>query len=384
MVSAMDFGAMGDGKADDTDALQKALDATFDGGDPGFLSIPPGSYRVTRTLRVSLHGKRNDITHQSGLLAHGARVVSDIANGDPVLYIESKATVRFVIIEGLQIQGAGREGHGLQVECQTRGTYFYNFCLRDFVAQGLGGDGLHMTGNIFEGQIVNSYFRDNGGNGATFSHGRNNTVLSAIHVMGCVFGGNRKHGAVLTNGAADVGFHGCYFLLNGRFGLVAKSGCPLLSHCGFENNHASAPSFEKGGAGLNLKVSGTLIGCTAYSIYQQTHLVNAYITNDLVMIGCTGGGDGKAKGAMLAMLKGKPNASISVIGCRGKIETGDKVTPSVLDRRDGGRRFSSDWDSDDLIDIGGYRLWVDAGGQLRIKRGRPAGDDDGRPVGFPG
>src|SRR5579863_8908312 len=51
MISAADFGAVGDGSKDDTAALQKALDETFGNGS-GFLLIPPGTYRISRTLRI--------------------------------------------------------------------------------------------------------------------------------------------------------------------------------------------------------------------------------------------------------------------------------------------------------------------------------------------
>jgi len=44
-VNVRDFGAVGDGVADDTQAIQKALDATS-----GLVMIPPGRYRVAETL----------------------------------------------------------------------------------------------------------------------------------------------------------------------------------------------------------------------------------------------------------------------------------------------------------------------------------------------
>jgi polygalacturonase len=53
MLSATHFGAIGDGVADDSAALQSALESTF-AEDGGFLVIPPGRYKVTRTLRVTL------------------------------------------------------------------------------------------------------------------------------------------------------------------------------------------------------------------------------------------------------------------------------------------------------------------------------------------
>jgi hypothetical protein len=49
-VSARDFGAKGDSAADDTSAIQKALDAVAAGG--GVVSLPAGAYRITNSLVV--------------------------------------------------------------------------------------------------------------------------------------------------------------------------------------------------------------------------------------------------------------------------------------------------------------------------------------------
>ncbi len=321
MISARDFGAIGDGVADDTDALQRVFEATLAGRQAAMVVIPPGRYRVTRTIDVtSAERPEGNVTQRAGILAQGARLISEIRNGDPVIRIESRAVIRYFLIEGLQIRGSGDDGHGLFITCQTGGTYFYNFCLRDLIIEGCGGDGCNLLGNVFEGQIFNSYFRDNKGNGATFSHGEQNTVLSAVHCFGCVFGGNGAHGVQMIKGAVDVSFHGCYFLLNQFFGLSARMGCTLLSHCGFENNQMRAKDFASGGAGIDLMVFGTLIGCTAYSIYRQTHLIRAFVTNRLVMIGCTADGGGTAEQARLAALHGKADASVTVAACYGGID----------------------------------------------------------------
>jgi hypothetical protein len=385
MASARDFGAIGDGVADDTDALQRVFEAALAGRQATMVVIPPGRYRVTRTIEVTSKGKPDgNITQRAGILAQGAQLVSEIRRGNPVIKIESQAVIRYFLIEGLQIRGSGEDGHGLFINCQFAGTYFYNFCLRDLIIEGCGGDGCHLAGNIFEGQIFNSYFRDNKGSGATFSHGAQNTVLSAVHCFGCVFGANGAHGAQLINRTQDVSFYGCYFLLNKLYGLSARTGCTLLSNCGFENNHMRAKDFARGGAGIDLMVFGTLIGCTGYSIYRQTHLIRAYVTNRLVMIGCTGEGDNAAEGARLAALKGKADASITLIGCYGGIDRQDKLPVLEFGAAGGSAHFGSQWDSSNLAWLGDHCLWVDDKGRLRMKRGAPRSDDDGSIVGVSG
>lgn len=386
-LSVIDFGAVGDGETDDTSALQAALDATFRTDDKGnnggrLLLIPPGAYVVRRSLKVSLKKRaRNQPTQQTAIRGHGAILLSQINDGSDVLEIESHATARFLLIDGLTVQGRGHEGNGLTLDVDREQSYLYNFCLRDFVVQGCGGDGLRMIGNIFEGQIFNSYFRDNKGHGVQMGHGPSGGVLSAIHVFGCVFGGNGKHGATLVNKACDVAFHGCYFLENGKCGVSAPNGCTLLSNCGFENNHMSAQDFESGDAGVGLQVFGTLIGCTAYSIHKQTHLVRAFITNQITLIGCTAAGDGDAKGAKLAKLQSNKHGTATIIGCQGGVDSVGALDPTQLGKADTGARFGAHWKSASLVHLGDYAIWVDHSGRLRIKQGDPLSDGDGMAVG---
>lgn len=379
MLAASRFGAVGDGRADDTEALQKALDATFRGAEAGLLRIEPGTYRVTRPLRIVLEDdKTHRFTRQHGISARGALIRSEISDGN-VIDLTSQATARFFLIDGIEIRGRGQEGHGISMRCSGQGHYLYNLCLRDVVVQGCGGDGCRMVGNIFEGQIVNSYFRDNKGNGATFGHDKKGGILSAMHVFGAVFGGNGGDGVALVDQCADVSFHGCYFLLNDRFGVNAGNGCTLLSNCGFENNHRKAKNFTSGDAGIRLQVFGTLVGCTAYSIHYQTHLVNAFVTNQLVMVGCTASGGGDAHGAGLAKLQGNGRAGATLIGCRGAVVQAGGI--EAVEIGGGGVKFGAKWDSGALPRLGDYTLWVDGTGRLRIKRGLPQADQDGMPVG---
>jgi len=383
MLSAAQFGARGDGVADDSAALQAALDAAFAPNGPGFLAIPQGTYKVTRPLRVVTPvGQKGDVGHRHGIIGHGARLVSAIADGGNVLEYVSNATVRFLQIEGLDILGGGREGHGISLECEHKEHYLYNFCLRDITVQGVGGDGCRMMGNVFEGQVINTYLRDNKKNGMTLGHGARAGILSAIHVFGCVFGQNGQHGVEMVNGCYDAAFHGCYFLLNGKHGLVALNGCTLLSNCGFENNHEAAPNFDKGGAGIYLQNFGTLVGCTAYSMFNQKRLIDAYIVSQLVLIGCAGSGDARAKTAGLARLDGeKKRARATIVSSQGAVEYANGFEGLEISGKDGGARFGADWQSPNLVQLGSYRLWIDRRGRLRLKNGAPTSDEDGTAMG---
>jgi sugar lactone lactonase YvrE len=51
-LAAEGFGARGDGVADDTDAIQKAIDKAVESASQGIVFIPQGRYRLTKTLNV--------------------------------------------------------------------------------------------------------------------------------------------------------------------------------------------------------------------------------------------------------------------------------------------------------------------------------------------
>jgi hypothetical protein len=378
-VSAADFGAKGDGKADDTVALQAGLDAAY-AGTGGVLVIAPGTYRVTRTLRIS---PKHNIVHQSGIFGMGARIVSEIRDGGNILDIDSQSTFRYLMIQGLDILGSGEDGHGIRLACAGNKNYLYNFCLRDLVVHRCGKNGAQLTGNVFEGQIANCYFRNNRGHGASFHHETGGKgILSAVRVIGGVFGENGIHGAAMLDGCYDVSFHGSYFLLNKRYGLVAENGCTLLSSCGFENNHEGADGFARGDAGIWLQGFGTLVGCTAYSMFKQRNLIKATLAGRLVLVGCSGSGDAKAAEAGLAELRGDPRSSATVIGCSGAVRGEGGFEAIEMGGTETGLRVGGDWQSRNLVQLGDHRLWVDRQGRLRIKRGRPSSDDDGTPVGL--
>ena len=101
-VNAVDFGAVGDGKVDDTGALQEALTAA-EGGSP-ICYLPPGKYRIDGALvvppGVTLAGASGGVPHSehpigTALLAYGGR---DMPEGDPLITLRPNAVVRNLIV----------------------------------------------------------------------------------------------------------------------------------------------------------------------------------------------------------------------------------------------------------------------------------------------
>jgi hypothetical protein len=101
-VNAKDYGAMGDGVADDTPALQKALDAAVAKGPVCFL--PAGQYRLNGSLivppGVTLQGASGGVPHSEQpigaiLLAYGGRGKAD---GPPLVTLKPNAAIRNLTI----------------------------------------------------------------------------------------------------------------------------------------------------------------------------------------------------------------------------------------------------------------------------------------------
>ncbi|QDO97788.1 hypothetical protein FNB15_11140 [Ferrovibrio terrae] len=313
MLSVADFGAIGDGVADDTAALQAALDRVPANGGT-FVDIPPGTYKVTATLNINF---TQDSAAHVGIMSHGAILKSAITDGSPVLQVVSNAVVRFFLIEGLQIRGNGDEGHGLVLRADNQAVFLYNICLRDVFIEGCGGDGCQLLGNVFESQVDNCFFRQNQ-NGLAMGNSPSGGVLSAIHLYGCVFGQNRETGCLLVNDATDAGFHGCYFLENGAWGANCPNGFTLMSNCGFENNWMSAGGFAAGNAGVAFQNFGNMIACSATSRHYQTHLVNGYVTSIFSMTGCFRSGVETAGNMHLSNLSGTSDGRATIISCNGE------------------------------------------------------------------
>ena len=118
-VNVRDFGACGDGAADDTAALQQAIDSTT-----GAIFFPAGQYRLTQGLKVDL-AKRGRTYVRSG----GAQLINE--SDQPALHItgshfgtaqpedmsaEVAAGQLQPTVSDIEIVGADGQGDGIRLE----------------------------------------------------------------------------------------------------------------------------------------------------------------------------------------------------------------------------------------------------------------------------
>ena len=170
------FGAVGDGVANDTSAIQSAINyASAQGG--GTVLFPAGTYRITAALTVAKHG-----VVLEGETAHGSIIKLSTANQDGVVFYRSggdlsNAGVRrlFFLSEGITARHiiSLRDTYAFLAEdikiwgpClhaidMRRGTYSYNTVFRQIII----GDGpvvgiaigINGTGEIANVELSSVY-----------------------------------------------------------------------------------------------------------------------------------------------------------------------------------------------------------------------------------
>lgn len=213
-INVADYGAIGDGKTDDTAAVQRAIDAAPQGGSVVF---PFGIYMVTG-LKISNKG-----TALVGAARWGTRLVR-LRGNKPLLDISGTGTgighLRYVSLNNIMLQGNDMPGVLLR-------SYYADNCMYrevNFIhCKGVATDFVEVWDTHFEdctwedcGSVDNPamLMRNSTARGA-FGFSNDNT--NQIHFVGCRWEGFRN-GAVRLDGQAG----GSTELLNGIFFVACK------------------------------------------------------------------------------------------------------------------------------------------------------------------
>ncbi|MEY2725045.1 MAG: hypothetical protein RLZZ458_912, partial [Planctomycetota bacterium] len=190
MTQAGDFGAVGDGTTDDTDALQHALDEGV-----GELRLPRGDYRITRPLRLELARiGRTAICGEGGV----PRILMDgpgpallitgthAASADPKTFQEQVwIRERMPMIRDLEIVGRHPEADGIRIDGVMQPT-LTGVLLRQL------RHGIHITNRARNVLISHCHIYHNTGVGIFLDAvNLHQTIISACHISYCRLGGIR-------------------------------------------------------------------------------------------------------------------------------------------------------------------------------------------------
>jgi hypothetical protein len=221
MVSVKDFGAVGNGIADDTVAIQNAID------EANGVYFPDGIYLITRALQIPnnrvLHGesrqstviKRLDTTQQT---------IDGVAVGVPILYLAGT----WVDVENMTLTGVTTDTTAVRFSAAGANSHInfthleINFCYHSFVED----QGFFMTSfnNINAAQVENAFtFTSNNGktsitmnNCYASSCGQAydfvNTVYSVLNACGTDYANHPTQGGY-GNPATSKGVYN-FFLCN--------------------------------------------------------------------------------------------------------------------------------------------------------------------------
>jgi hypothetical protein len=295
--------------------LGAILKAAMAGGYLAHLTGP--SYTVTSSIVINV---TSTIQGPMGIDLGGARIVSQITDGSPVIQINVGPGVdlRYVTLSNFTIEGNGLEGDGIRIVADGNDRWMYCWTLENVTVQNVGGFGLDVQGSVFEGIVSNSWMIGNAEGGASFAHSDGGGQVSALRWFGGGFEDNGGAGLLLDKGARDISVDGVTFANNAGPGISAESGITSVSDSAFKDN---------GGAGVWFQNFGNFNDNTFSSSGAQAVGISGYLAGGATLVGnsstYTGSG---ADTTTLASLQG--NGTAFLVDDSGKVVTGQNVAVS--------------------------------------------------------
>lgn len=247
-ASVRAFGAVGDGRADDTEAVQRAVERSGD------VLFPRGTYRITRTIRVDL-----DRAGPAALVGLGTAVLVMEGPG-PALRLagthagtaapESVAPAvwerqRMPRVAGLEIRGAHPEAVGVEVS------------------------GAHMA--VLDGLLIRRALH-----GIVLTGRNRNIIVSSCHLYD-----NRGAGLLLEKlNLHQINVIGCHVSYNRGGGIVVRASeirnlqigtCDIEANMGPETPPAANVFLDVTEGSIR---EGAIVGCTLQHTARGPHSAN--------------------------------------------------------------------------------------------------------------
>ena len=203
-VSVKDFGAAGDGVADDSAEIQAAIDATPAGGK---LYIPVGTYKVatglTRTTSITIVG--------DGIYGSGGTVISYTGSGAAMTFTTSQNGLR---LQDFRIAGTSAGTDGIVIKQCFNGIKLDHILVEGFT----NGNALYLE-DTWDITAIGCQFRQSSigvkaGIGATYA------VVNTVRLYGCDMTDCSSKGIELKSGIGWV-VDGCDFsgIASNGFGI---------------------------------------------------------------------------------------------------------------------------------------------------------------------
>jgi len=198
MSNVRDFGAMGDGIFDDTDAIQHAVDVAG-----GLIGFPRGDYRITKPIKVELNKAGRVAFHGEGVTAKLIMAGDGPAihflgthdkNADPNSF-QPKIweRERMPMVSEIEITGTNPQADGICFEGVMQPTL--NGVLIRKVRHA-----VHVVKRARNLMISNCHFYQNTGIGVFLDHcDLHQTVITGNHISYCRLGGIRIQGGEIRN-----------------------------------------------------------------------------------------------------------------------------------------------------------------------------------------
>lgn len=187
------FGAVGDGKSDDTAAIQRAIDSQV-----GDIRFPRGVYRIKKTITIEL-----DRVGPTSIVADGPATIVMASPGPALRFVGThegtagpssfKDNVwhnqRTPMVDGLEIVGAHSEASGIEADGTMQLTL-----TRVVVRKSLHG--IHLVRRNRNVIISNCHIYENRGVGIFYDR----VNLHQSNIIGCHVSYNRAGGIVIRGG----------------------------------------------------------------------------------------------------------------------------------------------------------------------------------------
>lgn len=322
VINVKDFGAVGDGVADDTAALQAAINA---GNSGRTVFFPAGSYRTTATLTTS-SGSGTSLrlmgeSYQKFSINGGSKIIADHSSGPVIHYQGDNQGIENITIGASSTRKAAFFGsnHGILVEppdVSGQGTerftlknvritdqpyngfissgYSFMYHMESLVVDNCGGHGLVIDGGQATGRsnlgsvgghvIIQYRTISNGGHAILLGTGTGSG--SSFGAYRCSFLDGDIDTTVAINSSIPYGYTGNYVAVFKGDSIHTQclafggrvSGTPTLAAMwcsGWNQNH----------------VSNRYVGCNKVAVVQATagydatdfSFVNNYSTPDSIM-----------------------------------------------------------------------------------------------------